>query len=383
SVSSSGERGLLGIAFDPNFNSNNYVYVYYTVASGAYSRISRVTANGDVALPGSEQVILNLDPLSDATNHNGGTMMFGPDGKLYVGVGENANATNAQRTDTYLGKLLRINPDGSVPPGNPFASGEAQQQRIWAYGLRNPFTIAFQPGTGRLFINDVGSSEWEEINDATSGGKNFGWPQQEGFGDNSFSDPLYAYNHGSGCAITGGTFFNPSFTNYPTSYIGRYFFIDYCGNWIDALSLNGSAATRSNFARSIAGSPVSLTTGTDGNLYFLSRDNNAVYKIVYSGGNAAPIITSQPTSITVAQGNNAVFTVTATGTAPLNYQWSKNGVEINGATSATYTISNASTANAGTYAVVIGNSYGSVSSSDATLTVTQPNQPPVATILSP
>jgi len=383
SVSSSGERGLLGLAFDPGFISNHYIYVYYTVSSGAYNRISRFTANGDLVVAGSEQVILNLDPLSNATNHNGGTMMFGPDGKLYVGIGENANGPNSQNTDTYHGKLLRVNPDGSVPPGNPFTSGGAQEQRIWAYGLRNPFTIAFQPGTGRLFVNDVGASEAEEINDATSGGKNFGWPLQEGYGDNSFSNPLYAYDHGSGCAITGGTFFNPSATNYPSSYIGKYFFLDYCGNWIDMLSLSGGSASRSNFGRNIAGSPVSLTTGSDGNLYFLSRDNNAVYKIVYAGGGSAPIITSQPTSVTVTQGDNAIFNVTASGNAPLTYQWRKNGVNINGATAATYTISNTTTANTGTYSVIVSNAYGSVTSNNANLTVTAPNQPPVANILTP
>ena len=383
SVSSSGERGLLGIAFDPDFNSNRYIYVYYTVSSGAHNRISRFTANGDLVVSGSEQVILNLDPLSDATNHNGGTMMFGPDGKLYVGVGENANAINAQRTDTYHGKLLRLNSDGSVPPQNPFSSGGAQQQRIWAYGLRNPFTIAFQPGTGRLFVNDVGASEAEEINDATSGGKNFGWPQQEGYGDNSFSNPLYVYDHGSGCAITGGTFFNPSSTNYPSTYIGKYFFLDFCGNWIDVLTLNGGSASRSGFASSIAGSPLSLTTGRDGNLYFLSRDNNAVYKIVYAGGGSAPIITGQPKNITVTQGDNAVFSVTATGTAPLSYQWRKNGVNISGATAPSYTMSNTTTANAGTYSVVVSNALGSVTSNNATLIITTPNQPPVATITTP
>ena len=244
SVSSSGERGLLGIAFDPNFNSNHYIYLYYTVASGAYNRISRFTANGDVAVSGSEQVLLNLDPLSNATNHNGGTMMFGPDGKLYIGVGENANGLHILNApipimENYYASI----PDGSVPPGNPFTSGGAQEARIWAYGLRNPYTIAFQPGTGRLFVNDVGGSSWEEIDDATAGGKNFGWPQAEGYGDNSsFTDPVYAYGHGSGhgsgCAITGGTFFNPSYNNYPSSYIGRYFYLDYCRNWIDMLTLS-------------------------------------------------------------------------------------------------------------------------------------------------
>src|SRR5690242_1355211 len=118
-VNSSGERGLLGIAFDPNFSTNNFIYLYYTLSNAANNRISRFTASGDTVIPGSEVVVLNLDPLSTATNHNSGTMQFAPDGTLYVGVGENANSANSQNLDTYLGKILRINSNGSVPAGNP------------------------------------------------------------------------------------------------------------------------------------------------------------------------------------------------------------------------------------------------------------------------
>src|SRR5205823_10758608 len=121
-VDSSGERGLLGVAFDPQFATNHYVYVYYTVpGTPAHNRVSRFTANGDVAVPGSEVPILDLNPLSTATNHNGGAIHFGLDGKLYIGVGENAQPSNSQSLDTLLGKVLRINPDGSIPPDNPFA----------------------------------------------------------------------------------------------------------------------------------------------------------------------------------------------------------------------------------------------------------------------
>ncbi len=181
SVNSSGERGLLGVAFDPNFASNQYVYVYYTTsASPIHNRISRFTANGDVALSGSETVILDLENLTSATNHNGGAIHFGPDGKLYAGVGENAASSNAQTLANRLGKLLRINPDGSIPLDNPFYNTAAGVNRsIWALGLRNPFTFAFQPGTGRMFINDVGEASFEEINDGIAG-SNYGWPNTEG-----------------------------------------------------------------------------------------------------------------------------------------------------------------------------------------------------------
>src|SRR6187397_1674960 len=120
SVDSAGERGLLGVVLDPNFATSQYVYVYYTVPSPAHNRLSRFTANGDVAVAGSETVLLELDNLSSATNHNGGALHFGADGKLYIGVGDNAHGANAQSLTILFGKLLRINSDGSIPTDNPF-----------------------------------------------------------------------------------------------------------------------------------------------------------------------------------------------------------------------------------------------------------------------
>lgn len=298
-VSSSGERGLLGIAFDPNFAVNNYVYLYYTLPNAANNRISRFTASGDTALAGSELIILNLSPLSSATNHNGGTMQFGADGKLYVGVGDNASGQNAQNLDTYHGKILRINSDGSVPAGNPFTGGTAARQRVWAYGMRNPYTLTIQPGTGRIYVNDVGQNTWEEINDVTIGGGNYGWPSAEGnSGNPAYVNPVYAYQHGSGtgrgCAITGGTFYNPSAGNYPAEYSGKYFFHDFCGNWLDVLTISGNTASRANFGTGLAGSAVGITTGPDGNLYYLSRSQNALYKIIYTDPNPNPVLTLGP-----------------------------------------------------------------------------------------
>jgi glucose/arabinose dehydrogenase len=143
---SSGERGLLGVAFDPGFAVNQWVYIYYTVpGSPAHNRVSRFTANGDVASPG-ETVILELNNLSSANNHNGGAIHFGLDGKLYVAVGENANGANAQTLANLLGKILRINGDGSIPTNNPFYNVATGVNRaIWALGLRNPYTSPFSP----------------------------------------------------------------------------------------------------------------------------------------------------------------------------------------------------------------------------------------------
>jgi glucose/arabinose dehydrogenase len=280
-VDSSGERGLLGVAFDPNFASNNFVYVYYTVpGSPAHNRVSRFTANGDVAASGSELVLLDLDSLSGATNHNGGAIHFGPDGKLYIAVGENANPPNSQTLTTVLGKLLRINSDGSIPTDNPFFNTAGARKEIWALGLRNPFTFAFQPGTTRLFINDVGQNTWEEINDGIVG-SNYGWPVTEGpTNDPSFRGPLFAYLHGgtsfTGCAIVGGGFYNPPVVQFPSSYVGKYFFADLCSGWIRLF--DPAHNTASDFASGVS-TPVDLKVAADGTLYYLAIGSAAVFRI--------------------------------------------------------------------------------------------------------
>jgi glucose/arabinose dehydrogenase len=180
-VSSAGERGLLGLAFDPGFAFNQYVYVYYTTATAPiHNRVSRFTASGDVVMPGTEVPILDLEPLSSATNHNGGAIHFGPDNLLYVAVGDNANGANSQSLTNRLGKILRIGADGTIPSTNPFFNSASGVNRaIWALGLRNPFTFTFRQGSSRMFVNDVGENAWEEINDGIAG-SNYGWPETEG-----------------------------------------------------------------------------------------------------------------------------------------------------------------------------------------------------------
>src|SRR5437667_5867004 len=213
-VDSSGERGLLGVAFDPAFANNRWIYIYYTVpGTPPHNRVSRFTANGDVVVSGSEAVIVELNNLSTANNHNAGAIHFGLDGKLYVAAGENANSANSQTLANLLGKILRINADGSIPADNPFYNVASGTNRaIWVMGLRNPFTFAIQPGTGRIFINDVGQSTWEEIDEGVAGA-NYGWPTCEGAcspPNSNFRDPIHYYSHADGCAIVGGAFYNPA-----------------------------------------------------------------------------------------------------------------------------------------------------------------------------
>ena len=388
-VDSSGERGLLGVTFDPNFGTNRFVYVYYTATTpNVHNRVSRFTANGDVAVAGSEVVILDLDPLSNATNHNGGAIHFGEDGKLYVAVGDNANGSNSQSFTNRLGKILRLNADGSIPADNPFYGQAAGVNRsIWALGLRNPYTFAIESITARMFINDVGQSTWEEINEGVAG-SNYGWPITEGPTSNaSFRSPVYAYQHvagvPTGCAITGGAFYNPLTTfQFPASYDGDYFFADYCGGWIYRLETSTFTATQ--FATGIA-APVDLKVSDDGRLYYLARGGGGATGIVamITYASAPPTITAHPSNLAVAVGQSATFSVTASGSLPLTYQWQRSGVNIAGATSASYTIPSAQVSDTGArFRVVVTNSFGSVTSNEATLTVTS-NSAPIAAITQP
>ena len=292
-VDPAGERGLLGIAFDPNFATNNFLYLYYTVATNPkHNRVSRFTANGDVVVPGSETLILRLDDLTAATNHNGGAIHFGPDGKLYVAVGENAVPSFAQQLTNRFGKVLRINSNGTIPADNPFVNlTDGPNESIWAVGLRNPFTFAFQPGTGRMFVNDVGQSSWEEINDGI-GGSNYGWPTTEGPTTSpNFRSPLFAYSHGfsatTGCAIAGGAFYNPATVQFPPNFVGKYFFGDLCSGWIRVF--DPASGTASSFASNIS-QPVDLKVGADGSLYYLSIGAASLFRVQFT----EPVLMAEP-----------------------------------------------------------------------------------------
>jgi glucose/arabinose dehydrogenase len=313
SVNSTGERGLLGIAFDPNFSSNNYIYLYYTInTSPARNRVSRFTANGDIAVANSEVILLDLDNLSSATNHNGGAMHFGSDNMLYIATGENANTSLAQNMNSPYGKMLRINPSAFVagnpnalfPNDNPFwqtPTGNPQwRNAIWALGFRNPFTFAVQRGTGLMYINDVGSSgsnRREEINQGARGA-NYGWPSTEGGGGTGITPPIYAYGGStgaiSGCAITGGTFYSSQNPSFPADYVGDYFFTDYCSTWIGRYDI--ATNTASVFATGIDGSTVDLKVDSSGNLYYLSRSTGSVNRISFSAP-PTPTPTHTPTPI--------------------------------------------------------------------------------------
>ena len=284
SVNTVGERGLLGVAFDPDFPSNRFVYVYYTTAAAPiHNRVSRFTAsasNSDVAEAGSEVQLLNLPELN-ANNHNGGAIHFGNDGKLYVAVGENAVPSNAQSLSTPLGKLLRINANGSIPTDNPFYSQTTGVNRaVWARGLRNPYTFAVDTFNGRMHVNDVGQNAWEEVNLGVRGA-NYGWPQTEGNQPGGVSGvryPIHVYqNAGSNCAIVGAAFYRPQIFRFPAGYDGRYFFGDYCGGFIRTLSPPNYSSS-SDFAAGIS-ALVDIQAHPDGSLYYLSAGDGELFRV--------------------------------------------------------------------------------------------------------
>jgi glucose/arabinose dehydrogenase len=194
-------------------------------------------------------------------------MQFGLDGKLYVATGDANAPSDAQSLETLAGKILRIDPDGSVPADNPFVGTPDARGEIWAYGLRNPFTGDIDPVTGKMYINDVSKYIWEEINLGVAGA-NYGWPECEGKRcENShpdFEDPIHAYTHQEGCAITGGAFYRG--TQFPKEYQGNYFFADHCNQWIKRLLPDG---TEADFVTEGPKSVADLEVSPDGILYYL------------------------------------------------------------------------------------------------------------------
>jgi len=254
--SSGSERGLLGLAFHPQYPENGLFYVNYTDANGD-TVIARFQVSGDpnVADPGTEQVMIQV--AQPFPNHNGGGMEFGPDGYLYLGLGDGGSGGdpfgNGQSTDTLLGKLLRIDVNNgdpyAIPADNPFAGGGGKAE-IWAYGLRNPWRFSFDRQTGDLYIADVGQNQWEEIDfqpAGSPGGLNFGWNLREGRHDfqggssagSELVDPVWEYSHSEGgCSVTGGEVYRgPSLPDWN----GVYIYGDYCTGLVWGLLRQGDS----------------------------------------------------------------------------------------------------------------------------------------------
>jgi len=391
------EYGLVGLVIDPDFATNGYVYVNYTTAdSPTRNLIKRFTANGDVALSGSAHTVFVLNDLNPAGNnasyHVGGAMHFGPDGMLYVSTGDNVKAANSQSLSNLHGKILRIHRHGEIPADNPFFTSTTGNNRaIWSYGLRNPFSFAIHPHSGRMFINDVGGNKWEEINEGAPGA-NFGWPHTEGpTSDPRFTAPLYAYAHSStargAAAIISGVFYESVTPHFPSQYVGQYFFADYQNDWIYVL--DAATASVTPFATDTTIRLLDLDVGPDGALYYLAWGaGGSINRIAYTG-NLRPVISSQPGNLQVSSGAAAEFHVSATGSGSLAYQWQRKGANdsvftsLEGAHAASFRIEAAQLVDDGTaFRVIITNEHGVATSEPAVLSVI-PQQPPALTILAP
>jgi glucose/arabinose dehydrogenase len=265
---SGGETGLLGVVFHPDYASNGYFYVNYSAEGNTcnanyddtvVSRFSVSSANPDIADPDSEVCIITVH--QPYGNHNGGQLAFGPDGYLYIGMGDGGDGgdpqNNGQDRSTLLGSMLRIDvnnpPSGSsytVPADNPFVGQTGIRPEIWAWGLRNPWRFSFDRQTGDLWIGDVGQGEWEEIDfqpAASTGGENYGWACREG--THTFSnragcpaadmvDPIIEYPHGNECSVTGGYRYRGN--RYP-DLKGVYFYGDYCSGVIWGATQSGGS----------------------------------------------------------------------------------------------------------------------------------------------
>jgi glucose/arabinose dehydrogenase len=257
--SDANEQGLLSVAFHPNYRSNGYFFVNYTNKQGD-TIIARytVSANPDVADPNSAKILLTID--QPYANHNGGQVIFGPDGYLYIGMGDGGAANdphnNAQNLGAWLGKILRIDVDSAdpygVPPDNPFIGHSEAQPEIWSYGWRNPWRFSFDRATNDMYIADVGQNQYEEVHvelAGTSGGQNYGWRLMEGFHCFEPADcdpasqglvlPIAEYDHTQGCSITGGYVYRGQ--QYP-ALNGVYFYADYCSGNIWGLRREANGA---------------------------------------------------------------------------------------------------------------------------------------------
>jgi glucose/arabinose dehydrogenase len=295
-VHSGGEEGLLGLAFDPNYPDNGHFYVYYSAASPRRSVVARFSldpANPAVASPQSELIVMEI--AQPYANHNGGQIVFGPDGYLYIGLGDGGSEgdpqRNGQNLGTLLGKILRIDVKDlsaagnyKIPADNPFVNTAGARPEIWAYGLRNPWRFSFDKPTGLLWVGDVGQNHWEEI-DVVTKGANYGWNVMEGFhcyspasgcDQTGLTLPLFEYDHSQGCAVTGGYVYRG---NKMPSLQGYYIYGDYCSGNIWALGYRDNTVTGNQLLVKSGLSITSFGEDLSGNLYILSSQGG-IYTLI-------------------------------------------------------------------------------------------------------
>jgi len=370
-VSTGGERGLLGLAFHPEYASNGYFYVNYTNTAGntVIARYTRTTGNDNTADPASEEILLTITQPYE--NHNGGCLRFGPDGYLYIAMGDGGSGgdpeNNGQSINTLLGKLLRIDVDGeapySSPEGNPYA-GINGADEIWAYGLRNPWKFSFDRLNGDLWIADVGQNAIEEINKAVANpaGLNYGWRCFEGtesFNSDGcslvemYTPPFAEYTHDgtNGCSITGGYVYTG---NTYTALQGKYIFADYCNNKIGIANPDGVLT----YTEAFSGNFSTFGEDKDGELYIAGKTSGIIYKIIDSTAGLSGFEKSMFTLYPNPAGNEVTVSLNADSASLTIYDVSGKTVLSNTLAAGSNSI-NTSSLQAGLYIVAIEHNNGS------------------------
>jgi glucose/arabinose dehydrogenase len=407
------DRGMLGLALDPDFDNNGYVYLAYVYEPGSdpndtgakISRLTRVTANPsnhDVALAGSEVILINDIP-ADGGGHTAGTIRFAPDGTLFLSNGDgstaafaNSGALGAQNIDSLRGKILRINADGTAPAPpqvtNPYYDGtNSIRSKVYAIGLRNAFRYAFHPVSHTVYACDVGWNTYEEVDKVVPGG-NYGWPCYEGYDPSAdypqlfpgtcdpltpdqVIDPIYAYDRSQGSAVVGGIFYTGGV--YPQAYDDNFFFSDYTGGWMRRLVLNANGDIAQNllFATNI-GVPVSTEVGPDGLLWYADYVTGQIRRIKYNG----PVAVASATPKSGYSPLQVAFSSAGSTGQSLSYAWAfgDGGTSTAANPNHTYTSGQVQTYNAVLTVTATGNN-----TSTASVPVTIGSLPPNPTIQSP
>ncbi|MFO0360115.1 MAG: PQQ-dependent sugar dehydrogenase [Flavobacteriales bacterium] len=307
-ISTGSEQGLLGMAFHPNYTANGFFYINYTNTSGT-TVIARYQVSGDPNVADANSATTIMTIAQPFGNHNGGHIAFGPDGYLYIGMGDGGSGgdpgNRAQNLNDLLGKMLRIDVDNgspfSIPPTNPFVGVPNTQAAIWSYGLRNPWKFSFDRQTGDIWLADVGQNAWEEVNMTpanSTGGENYGWRCYEGnaayntagcAAQSTMLAPVQVYSHSAPtnfCSITGGVVYRGS--KYPAMN-GIYFFTDYCDGDIYGIAGSaGSGWTSTNYGPG-GGAITAIQEDSAGEVYII-RQGGTIAKIKDSCGSFAPVI---------------------------------------------------------------------------------------------
>ena len=401
-----GDRGLMNMAFDNNFEENGFIYVVYTFDTNdaddgvGRQRLVRFTVNGDRAT--DETLLFDDFPEDpDVDLHYGGAVEHGNDGKLYVTIGDFLIGRNGQDRSNLKGTILRLNTDGSIPTDNPFFDElQGTSRAIFAYGVRNPWQTAENPRTGEIFFSDVGASRFEELN-VLEAGANYGWFEAEGPKDpndpsqDSFVDPLWAYRHVdnfpndpfAGCAIVGGSFYETNNPTFPPEFHGQYFTGDFCQGTI--VTVDPATGQPTQFMDGFNEGLVDMAVSpTNGDLYVLDQTFNddttfprgGISKISFVGPQTDITITAQPSNQSVALGGEASFFVAVTAPGDITYQWLRNGTVIPGATDSNFRINTVRNShNNDVFSVRVSSAGQTITSDGAVLTLSN-NTAPVPVI---